>query len=146
MNDTAESEDASRRMILTEVPSGKNCKLIGVVRGHHGRRFGKETRHIERKRFFDDFRKRWEEHKETHEQDHEEFSKGFQWGGMHHYRKHQGGGMRILRRLLDLGITKGCSFLVVQGSSSGPVLVQVRGTRIALGQGLASKMLVQVVD
>ena len=51
----------------------------------------------------------------------------------------------ITRRLLDLGLTKGCTFKVVQGSRFGPVLVEVRGTRIALGHGLARKLIVEEV-
>jgi Fe2+ transport system protein FeoA len=46
---------------------------------------------------------------------------------------------------LDLGLTKGCSFKVVQGSRHGPVLVEVRGTRVALGHGLARKIIVEEV-
>ncbi len=49
----------------------------------------------------------------------------------------------MMRRLMDLGITKGCIFTVVQGSGHGPVLVEVRGTRIALGQGRACRILVE---
>ncbi len=146
MKDTAESQNATKRMILTEVSSGKNCILIGVVKGRHERRFGKKTDHSERKSFFSEFRKRWEEQKEAREWEDGDFSEGVHWKHRQHHGHHMGGGIRILRRLLDLGITKGCSFLVIQGSSSGPVLVQVRGTRVALGQGIASKMFVQVVD
>jgi Fe2+ transport system protein FeoA len=50
-----------------------------------------------------------------------------------------------MRRLLDLGLTKGCTFTVVQGSRGGPVLVEVRGTRIALGHGLAESLIVEEV-
>ena len=35
---------------------------------------------------------------------------------------------------------------VIQGRGSGPVLVEVRGTRIALGHGLASQVIVEVVE
>ena len=51
-----------------------------------------------------------------------------------------------MKRLLDLGLTKGCTFKVVQGSPSGPVLVEVRGTRIALGHELASRVVVRVLE
>jgi Fe2+ transport system protein FeoA len=43
-------------------------------------------------------------------------------------------------------LTKGCTFKVIQGGSRGPVLVEVRGTRIALGQQLASRVIVEVVE
>lgn len=61
-------------------------------------------------------------------------------------QKGQHGARRILRRLLDLGITTGCEFKVIQGGGHGPVLLQVRGTRVALGHGLAGKLLVRVVE
>jgi Fe2+ transport system protein FeoA len=53
---------------------------------------------------------------------------------------------RIMKRLLDLGLTKGCNFKVIQSRGRGPVLVEVRGTRIALGHGLASHVLVEVLE
>ena len=78
-----------------------------------------------------------------------------------HFRRHVGGfsngkiaslgrsrkrrGFGIITRLLDLGLTKGCVFEVIQASSKGPVLIEIRGTRIALGHGLASKILVEEV-
>ncbi|MHA1958648.1 MAG: FeoA family protein [Candidatus Thorarchaeota archaeon] len=55
--------------------------------------------------------------------------------------KHKG----IWKRLLELGLTKGCTFEVVQAGSHGPFLVQVRGTRIALGRGIVERVIVEVV-
>lgn len=55
-------------------------------------------------------------------------------------------GFGIFSRLLDLGLTKGCTFEVVQASSHGPVLIEIRGTRIALGHRLASKILIEEVS
>jgi Fe2+ transport system protein FeoA len=46
---------------------------------------------------------------------------------------------------MDLGLTRGCTFLVVHGGGKGPVLVEVRGTRIALGHHLAARILVKEV-
>ncbi|MHA1925580.1 MAG: FeoA family protein [Candidatus Thorarchaeota archaeon] len=54
-------------------------------------------------------------------------------------------GRGLMRRLLDLGITKGCTFTVVQGGGHGPVLIEVRGTRIALGHHMACRILVKEV-
>lgn len=51
-----------------------------------------------------------------------------------------------MKRLLDLGLTKGCTIKVVQGRGQGPVLIEVRGTRIALGHGLANKVIVEVLE
>lgn len=144
MNDTPDTESAKDTMILTEVPSGTICKLVGVVRPRHGRFHGKRGHHHKGSGFFTEFRERWEQHKQEHRWSQGEDTTGSPWDyelhGPHHMR-----GMRTLRRLLDLGITKGCTLIVVQGSSNGPVLLQVRGTRVALGQGLAGKMLVEVV-
>lgn len=62
------------------------------------------------------------------------------------FRKQRGEGARgIMRRLMDLGITKGCTITVVQTGGHGPTLVEVRGTRIALGQRLACTILVEEV-
>ena len=55
-------------------------------------------------------------------------------------------GRGLMRRLMDLGITKGCVFEVVQSGGSGPVLIQVRGTRIAVGKNLACRILVKEVS
>lgn len=60
-----------------------------------------------------------------------------------HSRKERG--RSIMRRLLDLGITRGCTFTVVQGGGQGPVLIEVRGTRIALGHHMACRILVREV-
>jgi Fe2+ transport system protein FeoA len=81
------------------------------------------------------------------------FGRGKRFGrGRHHrdpdcpFRKQRGEGARsVMRRLLDLGITKGCTMTVVQTGGHGPTLVEVRGTRIALGQRLACRILVEEV-
>ncbi|MHA1929284.1 MAG: FeoA family protein [Candidatus Thorarchaeota archaeon] len=107
-----------REMVLNEVPPGTHCKLVGIKR----RRFhGKHGHIIGRQRFG----------RRRH---------GRNFGAMRGCRHRE-----IMKRLLDLGITKGCTFQVVQGSEQGPVLIQVRGTRIALGHGLASRVLVEEV-
>jgi ferrous iron transport protein A len=116
------TDDTADTFILTEVQSGKKCKLVKVVRRRRGLKgIGKHWKHFE------------DSKKHIHHRKHH-----------HHHKEHHGDG-RILRRLLDLGITTGCEFQVIQGGSSGPVLVQVRGTRVALGQGLANKLLVKVI-
>jgi len=52
-------------------------------------------------------------------------------------------GRNIKKRLCDMGLV-GCVFLVIV-KSSGPVLVEVRGTRLALGRGMAMKLEVEEV-
>lgn len=61
-----------------------------------------------------------------------------------HFARNPHSEMReIMGRLVDLGLTRGCRFKVVQGGTKGPVLVEVRGTRIALGHALAERVLVK---
>ena len=109
---------------LTSIKANTVCKLVGVTReGWKHRGWGKHKH------------RGWGERKHGHHW----FRPGFE-------RKHfpdEGG---ILRRLLDLGLTKGCTFSVVQGSRHGPILVEVRGTRVALGHGLARKLVVEEVS
>lgn len=49
------------------------------------------------------------------------------------------------RRLLDMGITPGTKITVVKSAPlHGPIEVIVRGSRLALGRGVAEKILVEV--
>lgn len=108
---------------LTSVKSGTVCKLVGVSEGEWKRKgFGKRKH------------RGWGERRHGHHW----FRPGFD-------NKHTPYRSGVLRRLLDLGLTKGCSFKVVQGSRHGPILVEVRGTRVALGHGLARKLVVEEI-
>ncbi len=114
--------ETSTHIPLTSVQSGNECKLIGVSevrpgKGKHGKRKGWQNR-----------RGKHHEHSEQQKEN---------W--------HEAGQRRINKRLLDLGLTAGCTFKVIHGRGRGPVLVEVRGTRIALGHGLASKVIVEIL-
>ena len=52
------------------------------------------------------------------------------------------GGRGLVRRLYELGFTPGTKVKVLSSSSPGPMLVDVRGTRIALGRGVTMKIIV----
>lgn len=52
------------------------------------------------------------------------------------------GGHRFLSRLASLGFTPGAELKVVQNYGSGPIIVNLRDTRVALGRGEADKILV----
>lgn len=54
-----------------------------------------------------------------------------------------GGGRDFARRLAGLGVALGTEAKVLQNRGRGPMLVLVRGTRIALGRGEASKIMVE---
>ena len=55
------------------------------------------------------------------------------------------GGWGIRHRLADMGLTPGETLRVVQTDWSGPVLVAVRDSRLALGRGMAHKIIVEPI-
>ena len=129
MDEKGTNTESTNHIRLTTVSPGKTCRLVGISnsgwgqRGRHGRHEHHDRRHL-----FGGFfkhRNQWDERK-------------WQW--------HKRGQREIAKRLLDLGLTKGCTFKVIHGQGAGPVLVEVRGTRIALGHGLATKVLVEVLE
>ncbi len=54
------------------------------------------------------------------------------------------GGYGSMRRLMEMGLTPGALVEVVR-NGPGPIILRVRGTMIALGRGLASKIIVEPV-
>lgn len=55
------------------------------------------------------------------------------------------GGWGVRRRLADMGLTPGEKVWVVQSGPSGPMLIVVRDSRLALGRGMAHKIMVEPV-
>jgi len=56
-------------------------------------------------------------------------------------------GHRLRKRLADLGLHVGMHVRVVQGSTGGPLILAVRNdTRLAIGRGMAQKIMVQHVE
>lgn len=55
------------------------------------------------------------------------------------------GGWGIRRRLADMGLTSGEKVWVVQSGPSGPLLIAVRDSRLALGRGMAHKIMVEPI-
>ena len=61
-------------------------------------------------------------------------------GGVKHFMP-----TRFVKRLTDLGLTPGTKVTVVKSAPfNGPVEVCVRGSRLAIGRGMASRILVDV--
>ncbi len=123
MNQKGTSIDTSTHIPLTTVVSGNTCKLVGVseTRGgmrQRGRHRGWFQRLGRHHSHFEDYKRKW----------------------------HDQSRRQITKRLLDLGLTKGCTFKVIQSLGGGPVLIEVRGTRIALGHGLARQVIVEVME
>jgi ferrous iron transport protein A len=56
------------------------------------------------------------------------------------------GGRGLVSRLAGMGISVGCHLEMLQNQVRGPLLVRVRDTRIALGRGEASKILVRELE
>ncbi len=54
-----------------------------------------------------------------------------------------GGGRGQIRRIMEMGLTPGSPVTVV-ANSAGPVVVSSRGVTLAIGRGLASKIMVEV--
>ena len=52
------------------------------------------------------------------------------------------GGHGLVARLAALGLTPGAAFVVAQNPGRGPIIVLVRDTRLVLGRGEASHVLV----
>ncbi|MFH1524144.1 MAG: FeoA domain-containing protein [Chloroflexota bacterium] len=53
------------------------------------------------------------------------------------------GGRSVTNRLTSLGFTPGVHINMTQNYGRGPLIVTVRGTRVALGRGEASKIIVE---
>jgi ferrous iron transport protein A len=52
------------------------------------------------------------------------------------------GGHGFLSRLASLGFTPGAHLRVIQNFGRGPIIVNLRDTRVALGRGEAAKIIV----
>ena len=52
------------------------------------------------------------------------------------------GGIGMRDRLLELGIVPGVPVRMIQRAGHGPVLVEVLGTRLMLGHGMAERVVV----
>jgi len=53
------------------------------------------------------------------------------------------GGRRVVRRLTDMGLTPGAEVKVLKSSPfNGPIEVLVRGSKLAIGRGVAMKVFV----
>ncbi len=52
------------------------------------------------------------------------------------------GGHRFIARMASLGFTPGAVVTMTRNDGFGPVIVSVRGTRVALGRGEANRVLI----
>ena len=54
-------------------------------------------------------------------------------------------GWGFRRRLADMGLTPGVTIRVLNSQMSGPIVINLRGSRLVLGHGVAQKILVKKV-
>ncbi len=54
-------------------------------------------------------------------------------------------GFGLQRRLADMGLTPGVNIRVINSQAPGPVIIDLRGSRLVLGHGVAQKILVKEV-
>jgi len=52
-------------------------------------------------------------------------------------------GWGLQRRLADMGLTPGVQIRVMNSQMPGPVVIDLRGSRVALGRGIALKIVVK---
>ena len=53
-------------------------------------------------------------------------------------------GRGLTRRLADMGLTPGTTLRVVNSQAPGPIIVEVRGSRLVLGYGIVQKVMVEI--
>ncbi len=53
-------------------------------------------------------------------------------------------GRGAMRRLAELGLAPNSYIKVIKSSGSGPILLEVKGSRIAVGRGISMKLFVEV--
>jgi len=55
------------------------------------------------------------------------------------------GGRRLRKRLADLGLNLGMTVRVLQRDDRGPLILAVKDSRLALGRGMAHKIMVEPI-
>ena len=56
------------------------------------------------------------------------------------------GGMELRRRLSELGLTTGVRMEVIRTTGSGPILIRVSESKIAIGRGIAAHIEVEPIS
>jgi Fe2+ transport system protein FeoA len=53
-------------------------------------------------------------------------------------------GRGLTKRLSDMGLTPGTTLMVITSHGPGPILIDLRGSRLVLGHGIAQKIMVKM--
>lgn len=56
------------------------------------------------------------------------------------------GGKQLRQRLADMGLTLGITVRVMAANAKGPLIIDVKDTRLAIGRRMAHKILVELAD
>jgi len=56
------------------------------------------------------------------------------------------GGHRVTSRLSDMGLYAGTEIEKLRGNGSGPIIIRIGPSRLALGRGVAEKIIVTRID
>jgi len=54
-------------------------------------------------------------------------------------------GWGLTRRLADMGLVPGTKLKVINNQMPGPIIIDLRGSRLILGHGIAQKILVEFI-
>ena len=54
------------------------------------------------------------------------------------------GGRGLVQKLADMGLTPGSKLKVISSHKPGPILIDIRGSRLVLGHGVAHKVMVDL--
>ena len=54
------------------------------------------------------------------------------------------GGRGLVQRLAHMGLTPGTTLKVINSQMPGPILIDLRGSRLVLGHGVALKVMVEM--
>lgn len=54
------------------------------------------------------------------------------------------GGRGLVQRLTDMGLTPGTTLKVINSQMPGPILIDLRGSRLVLGHSVALKVMVEI--
>ncbi len=53
-------------------------------------------------------------------------------------------GWGLTRRLADMGLVPGTTLRVTNSQMPGPIIIELRGSKLVLGHGIAQKIMVEV--
>ena len=56
------------------------------------------------------------------------------------------GGLRMRKRLADLGLTCGMNLTTICNTGNGPVILRVKDSRLAIGRGMLHHILVEPLE